>query len=80
MIEIRLKAVMETYEQRTGHKITYEEIAKRTGLSLATVQSLGSRADYNPRLSTIDLLCDALSCGIADLLAHHTSNNAEDVE
>lgn len=68
MIEIRLKDAMEAYRSRTGVRLTYEVLAEQTGLSLSTLQSIASRANYNPRLSTIEALCEALDCLPGDLL------------
>ncbi|WP_370454428.1 helix-turn-helix domain-containing protein [Hyphomonas sp. CACIAM 19H1] len=51
------------YEIRSGSRLTYEQLAAATGLSLATLQSIASRKSYNPRLSTISALCNALDCG-----------------
>jgi DNA-binding Xre family transcriptional regulator len=68
MIRIRLREAMKAHRQRTGVKLTYDILAARTGLSIATLQSLAARPDYNPRLSTIEKLCVALECAPADLL------------
>jgi DNA-binding Xre family transcriptional regulator len=59
---------MRRRERATGERVTYEVLAKRTGLSRATVEAIGSRADYNPRISTIERLCAALDCTPTDLL------------
>ena len=59
---------MRAYEERTGERLTYEELARRTGLSRATVETLGSRPSYNTTLATIDKLCGVLGCGLNDLL------------
>ena len=48
--------------------MTYAELAAKTGLSQATIKSLGSRADYNATLRTIERLCVALGTDPADLL------------
>jgi DNA-binding Xre family transcriptional regulator len=66
-IRVRLREVMGDYRQRSGQQITYGELSERTGLSRATLESLGSRA-YNTRLSTIATLCDVLGCEIAEIL------------
>jgi len=68
MIKIKLKEAIEEYRKRTGAALTYRLLAARTGLSEATLQSLGSRRDYNPTLATIERLCDALGCEPGDLL------------
>jgi DNA-binding Xre family transcriptional regulator len=74
VIRIRLREAMERYERNVGERITYGLLAKRTRLSRATIEALGSRTNYNPRLSTIDSLCDALDCTPADLLGYSPRN------
>jgi DNA-binding Xre family transcriptional regulator len=59
---------MRRLEHATGEKVTYSSLAKKTGLSRATVEAIGSRADYQPSLRAIDQLCAALGCELADLL------------
>ena len=71
MIEIKLRQVMENYETKNGHKTTYSEIAKATGLSKATVEAIGSRSDYNTTLTTIDALCAFFECELEELLEYH---------
>ncbi|WP_425517195.1 helix-turn-helix domain-containing protein [Paracoccus bogoriensis] len=60
---------METYRRRTGERMTYELLAKRTGLARPTIESLASRDGYNTRLSTIEKVCRVLGCQPGDLLA-----------
>ena len=62
--------MLRTYTERTGQKLTYAQLAAKAGLARATVESLGSRSAYNATLATIDKLCDALECGLADLVEH----------
>ena len=61
---------MDKYEIKNGHKTTYSEIAKATGLSKATVEALGSRSDYNTTLATVDALCTFFECGLEELLEY----------
>ncbi|MBX3440199.1 MAG: helix-turn-helix transcriptional regulator [Planctomycetaceae bacterium] len=68
MITIRLRQQIRAYQERTGERLTYAELARRTGLARATVETLASRTSYNTTLATVDKLCQALGCGIADLL------------
>ena len=70
MIVVRLREVMERHRRRTGIRLTYRELAERTGLSESTVQSIGARPSYNTTLGPIDLLCRALNCSVEDLLEH----------
>jgi len=74
VIWVRLRETMERYERNTGERITYDILSKRTGLSRATIEALGSRAGYNPRLSTIESLCDALGCTPGEILGYSPNN------
>lgn len=74
MIRVCLREAMERYERNTGERITYDILSKRTGLSRATIEALGSRAGYNPRLSTIESLCHALGCTPAEILGYSPKN------
>ncbi|MFC0412592.1 helix-turn-helix domain-containing protein [Asaia lannensis] len=65
---MRLREVLDAYASRTGRRMTYEALAAASGISVATLQSLGSRATYNATLATIGKLCRALECTPGDLL------------
>lgn len=67
-MRIKLRQVIDEHQRRTGIRITYEQLAEKTGLSKSTLESLASRDDYNTRLSTIDKLCRALGCTPGDIL------------
>jgi DNA-binding Xre family transcriptional regulator len=67
-IQVKLREAIEAHRVRTGVRLTYAALAKATGLSEATLQSLAARPNYNPRLSTIACLCEALGCAPGDLL------------
>lgn len=59
---------MESHHRRTGRRLTLAAISEMTGLSLATLQSLSARTDYNATLNTIARLCVALGCAPGELL------------
>lgn len=65
---MKLREAMDAHRRRTGEKITYELLAKRTGVARATLESIASRASYNTRLSTIEKICIALGCKPGELL------------
>jgi DNA-binding Xre family transcriptional regulator len=67
-LRISLRDALARYEERTGIKLTYAELATKTGLSEATVKSLASRPSYNATLRTIERLCVALRVDPAELL------------
>ena len=68
---------MEAHRQRTGERLTYEQLAERTGLSRQTVESIASRHDYNSTLTTVAKLCLALGCEPGDLLVLRPQNPDE---
>ena len=68
MITVRLREQINAYQERTGDRLTYAELARRTGLARATIETLASRTTYNTTLATVDKLCAALECGVGDLL------------
>ena len=68
MLRVKLREAMAEYRRRTGERMTYELLAKRTGLSRSTLESLASRHTYNTRLSTIAKVCRALGCTPGDIL------------
>ena len=68
MIRVRLRDMMRRRERTTGERVTYQALAKKTGLSRATLEAIGSRASYNPRISTIERLCTALDCTAGEIL------------
>lgn len=76
MLRVKLREAMEEHRRRTGERMTYELLAKRTGLSRATLESLATRHSYNTRLSTIEKLCTALGCKPGDLLELATNDEA----
>lgn len=67
-IRIKLRQAMDSYESRTGLRVTYSELAERTGLSLPTLQSIGSRETYNATLDVVAKICTALAITPNELL------------
>ena len=70
VIVIKLREAIAVFEKRTGTTLSYADLAERTGLARATIEALGSRANYNTTLTTIDKLCQTLGCGLSDLLEY----------
>ena len=68
MLRVKLREAMEDLQRRSGERVTYEHLARLTGLSRATLESIASRDNYNTRLSTIEKLCRALGRDPGDLL------------
>ncbi|MFM4817982.1 helix-turn-helix domain-containing protein [Aeromonas veronii] len=70
MITVKLREALDEYKKRTGVKMTYRQLSEETGLSQATIASLGSRSAYNSTLGTIDAICKVLSCSPSELLEY----------
>ncbi len=68
MIIVKLRAAMESYRHRSDRRITYAELAERTGISTQTLSSIGSRRRYRPGLDTIEKLCRALNVPLHEML------------
>jgi DNA-binding Xre family transcriptional regulator len=68
MLRVKLREALEQAERRLGQRITYDQLAQLTSLSRATLEAIGSRPSYNPRLSTIERICLALECSPGELL------------
>ena len=67
-VRVRLREAMEAYEARTGQRITYDALARATGISRATIESIATRESYEPSLGAVAKLCSALGCGPGELL------------
>lgn len=76
MIEIRLRNALELYHRRTGERLTYHELAARTGLARSTLESMASRPGYNASLASIGRLCEALDCEVSELLARQRNEES----
>lgn len=70
MIRVKLREAMDNYRLSTGETLTYRDLARLTGLSQQTVESIASRPGYNATLITVDKLCRVLCCQPCDLLEH----------
>lgn len=68
MLVVKLKDAMEAYRRRTGERMTYAELAERTGISHATLRSIGSVLAYHPTLGNIERICKALDVTPGDML------------
>ena len=69
MIRVKLREALAVYEERTGVRLTYGDLAKSTGLAPSTVESMASRAHYNASLRSIAKLCAVLECSPGELLS-----------
>jgi DNA-binding Xre family transcriptional regulator len=65
---LKLREAVLAYRRRTGEPMTYEILARRTGLAKGTLQNLGGSRKHNANLSTIAKICGALGITPGDLL------------
>jgi DNA-binding Xre family transcriptional regulator len=77
VLRVRLREAIALAEKRTGERVTYDFLARSTGLSRATIEALASRPGYNPRLSTIERLCEVLEINPGDLLEWTVESRSE---
>ena len=77
MIVVRLREMIRAYEKGSGEKLTYADLAARSGVARATIESLASRGGYNATLATIDKLCGALGCSLSELVEYRPSEEGE---
>ena len=68
MLVVKLKDAMEAYRRRTGERMTYAELAEHTGISHATLRTIGSVLTYHPTLANVERICKALDVSPGDLL------------
>ena len=78
IIRVKLREALRDYHSRTGERITYGRLAKMTGLSRQTLESLSSRPGYNTTLVTVAKLCRALDCQPGDLLVLDREDSGDD--
>lgn len=75
-LKFRLKDALLDYEAKTGIRITYEALSRRTDISVDTLKSMASRDDYNSSLKNIALVCDVIHCNPIEYL--YWNNSKED--
>ena len=59
---------MDNYRLTTGKRMTYVQLAKISGVGEGTLNSIGSRLDYQPNLATVEKICRALDVHLHDML------------
>ncbi len=68
MIRVKLKQAMEEYRLRNGERITYARLAEVSGVGEGTLNSIGSRLDYQANLATVERISRALDVPLHKLL------------
>ena len=67
-IRLRLRECLDRQERQTGIRLSYRELASRSGLSYDTVKAIASRPSYNASLRAVERLADALGVSAGELL------------
>jgi DNA-binding Xre family transcriptional regulator len=68
MIVVKLREAMEAYRRRTGERMTYEKLAALTGISVGTLESIGSRLAYTPTFANVEKLCRTLDVPLHEMV------------
>lgn len=70
MIKVKLKAMIDREEQRTGRRIPLTELSDATGINRVTLGLLANHEGHNFESPSIDALCTYFGCEIEELLEH----------
>ena len=75
MVVIKLRAAMEAYKRKHGHRLTYEVLSEAAAalggnptLSQSALNSIGNEEGYNPTLKVVNLLCRLMDTNPQNLL------------
>jgi putative transcriptional regulator len=69
-IQNRLKVLLAEKELRENRKLTYRTVAKETGLAIGTLTAYMTQNVNRFDKSTLETLCEYLSCDVGDLLSY----------
>ena len=70
MIRFRLKELLANYQFEEETKLTFDELAKETGVNRTTLSKIANQRGYSTVTDNIDKLCDFFGCTVADLMEH----------
>lgn len=68
MIRFRLKELVAEKEFQEKRRITYEEIARETGIHRTTLSKIANQIGYNTTTDVVDKLCKYLGVETGDLI------------
>jgi putative transcriptional regulator len=78
MIKYNLKALISEKEFNEGRRVTYDEIAKSTGISITTLSKIANTKGYDTAVSKIEKLCLYFNCTPEDLITIVQENAEKD--
>jgi putative transcriptional regulator len=70
MIRFKIREQMAEHHFRTGTRLTFDELAKETGIHRTTLSKIANQIGYNTTTDNIDALCNFFNCQISDLVEH----------
>jgi len=70
VIRYRLRELMADYQFRTGSRLTFDELAKETGIHRTTLSKIANTRSYNTTTDNIDKLCQFFKCQVGDLMQY----------
>ena len=70
MIIVKLREAMEAHRHAYGKRWTYEALAKATGISSQTLNSIANTEGYGTSFHALDRLCEVLKTEPAKILAY----------
>jgi len=68
VIRFRLRELMADQQFKTGHRVTFDEIARATGIHRTTLSKIANQKSYNTTTDNIDRLCKFFDCQVGDLM------------
>ena len=75
MLRFNLKDAMQSYEAKTGIRLTYEELSNLTKISQETLKSIATRPNYNATLKMITEISLALNISPVEFFEWNTEND-----
>lgn len=70
MLRYRLRELMADFQFKTGQRITFDELARETGIHRTTLSKIANQRSYNTTTDNIDKLCQFFKCQVGDLVQY----------
>lgn len=75
MIRFRLKELIADKEFKEGRRVTFDEIAKSTGIHRTTLSKLANQKGYNTTTDVLDKLCVYFEVKLAEVAEYSLEGN-----
>lgn len=76
-IGFHLRTLIAKHEDRTGERLSYRDLADKTGISTTTITALANNARELVSLRVLESLCDFFDCELHDLMRLEPPANEE---